>query len=251
MKALIIDDAEKARIALKSDLKIYCPQVQVIGEAEGIVAGLELIDQTRPSLLFLDIRMADGTGFDLLENLKENDKAALHVIFTTAYNEYAIKAFKFSAVDYLLKPIDPEELQQAVNRIKPASQALSEQAGQLNFLLDSLKDMKAEHKKIALSSAEKVQIVGLTEIIRCESDRNYTLFFLTENRQILVTKTMKEYEEMLEEYGFLRVHHSHLIHLKHLKEFVKTEGGYAVMSDKSHVPVSVRKKEQLFRILGI
>lgn len=250
MRAVIIDDTEKARIALRSDLRTYCTQVEIVGEADGIVSGMQLILEKRPTLLFLDIRMADGTGFDLLENLKESDRAGLNVIFTTAYNEYAIKAFKFSAIDYLLKPIDADELIQAVNRIKQQP-VLQDNTSQLSFLLESFKDMKAVHKKIALSSADKVQIVAVSDIIRCESDRNYTLFVLTENRQILVTKTMKEYDEMLEEYGFLRVHHSHMINLKHLKEFVKMDGGYAVMSDKSQVPVSVRKKEQLFRVLGI
>ena len=251
MKAVLIDDAEKARIALRSDLKSHCPQVAIVGEADGVVSGLELIERTKPHLVFLDIRMVDGTGFDLLENLKGFVRSQLHVIFTTAYNEYAIKAFKFSAVDYLLKPIDPDELKQAVDKINLQKEAVPEQNGQLAFLLNALKDLKQTQKRIALSSAEKVQIVDLTDIIRCESDRNYTLFFLSENRKILVTKTLKEYEELLEEYGFLRVHHSHMINLKQLKEFVKTDGGYAVMNDASQVPVSVRKREQLFRVLGV
>jgi two-component system LytT family response regulator len=251
MKAVIIDDAEKARIALRSDLKTYCPGVEVIGEGEGVVTGLDLILRLKPALVFLDIRMSDGTGFDLLEQIKAQKTGNFKVIFTTAYNEYAIKAFKFSAIDYLLKPIDAEELKQAVDRITDQERTSVPSPDRLDFLLDSFKDIQASTKKIALASTDKIQIVSLADIIRCESQRNYTLFLLTGNRSILVTKTLKDYDDMLEEYGFLRVHHSHLINLKHMKEFVKTEGGFVLMSDASQVPVSVRKKEQLLKLLGL
>lgn len=247
MKAVIIDDTDMARSALRSDLKTYCPQVRVIGEADGVAKGIELLANVKPDLVFLDIRMADGTGFDLLEKLSKKDKTDLKIIFTTAYNEYAIKAFKFSATDYLLKPVDPDELVLAVNRCAVKTIANPP----LDFLIDSFKDLQSGSKRIALSSNDKIQIVTLAEIISCESQRNYTLFFLTENRQVLVTKTLKEYEDLLTSFSFQRVHHSHLINLKHLKEFVKTDGGYAVMSDKSQIPVSVRKRDDLMRALGV
>ncbi len=247
IKAVIIDDTDMARSALRSDLKTYCPQVSVVGEADGVASGLELLTNHKPDLVFLDIRMADGTGFDLLEKLDEKAKNSFKIIFTTAYNEYAIKAFKFSATDYLLKPVDPDELVLAVNKCETKAAS----AAPIDFLLDSFKDLQASSKRIALSSTDKIQIVALSEIISCESQRNYTLFFLTENRQILVTKTLKEYEDLLVPLNFQRVHHSHLINLKHLKEFVKIDGGYVIMSDKSQVPVSVRKRDDLLKALGV
>ncbi len=247
MKTIIIDDSEMARVALKSDIQIYCPQLTIIGEAESVFSGLELILKLKPELVFLDIRMADGTGFDILEQLKIRDRLNFKTIFTTAYNEYAIKAFKFSAIDYLLKPIDADDLKEAVNKCVDKTN----NSQSINMLMDSFKDIQTTQKRIALSSADKIQIVAIQEIISCESQRNYTLFYLTENRQILVTKPLKDYEDLLTEYSFIRVHHSHLINIKHLKEFVKIDGGYAIMSDKSQIPVSVRKRDDLLKALGV
>ncbi len=250
IKALIIDDVEKARIALRSDLKNYCPNVEVIGEAEGVESGVQLIRQTNPDVIFLDIRMSDGSGFDLIAKLRQQGEIRFQIIFTTAYDEYAIKAFKFSATDYLLKPVDHEDLIQAVQKIKKDSgqNFLREH---MEVLMESMKGIKTSNKRIALNSMDKVQVVNVDDIIQCESQKNYTLFYLTNKRQVLVTRTLKEFEDMLEEDNFLRVHHSHLINVKHLREYVKTDGGYAVMSDGSQVPVSVRKKEQLLSLLGL
>lgn len=250
IKAILIDDAEKARAALRSDIQNYCPDVFIAGEADGVAAGIEAIKTHAPDLVFLDIRMNDGTGFDLLERLEKENKFTFKVIFTTAYNEYAIKAFRFSALDYLLKPVDPEELVMALNKIKKG--ATTNVLGEhLNLLMENLKGLQASEKRIALNSLEKVQIVNVSEIIHCESQKNYTIFYLLNKQQVLVTKTLKEYEELLGEYNFLRVHHSHLINLKQLKEYVKMDGGYAVMCDGSQVPVSVRKKDQLLKMLGL
>ena len=250
IKAVIIDDVEKARIALKSDIKTYCPKVAVAGEADGVESGIKLIRKTSPEVIFLDIKMADGSGFDLIEKMKKDGEVSFQVIFTTAYDEFAIKAFKFSAVDYLLKPVDPDDLVQAVSRIRKenTSDILKEN---LTVLLENMKGLQSSGKRISLNSMDKVQIVNVSDIIQCESQRNYTLFYLVNNKQILVTRTLKEFEDILEADDFLRVHHSHLINLKHLKEYVKTDGGYAVMSDGSQVPVSVRKREQLMKILGV
>lgn len=250
IKALIIDDVEKARSALKSDIKTYCPNVQVIGEADGVESGLELIKNTTPDVLFLDIRMSDGSGFDLITKLRQQGPIPFQIIFTTAYDEYAIKAFKFSATDYLLKPVDHEDLIQAVQKIKnpDVQHTLKEN---MELLLESMKGLKTSNKRIALNSTDKVQVVNVDDIIQCESQKNYTLFYLTNKKQVLVTRTLKEFEDMLEADNFLRVHHSHLINVKHLKEYVKTDGGYAVMSDGSQVPVSVRKKEHLLSLLGL
>jgi two-component system LytT family response regulator len=152
-------------------------------------------------------------------------------------------------VDYLLKPVDHDELIGAVEKVR--TELKERKTDQMELLLENLRNIQVSEKRIALNSADKVQIISIADIIRCESQRNYTIFYLSSHKQILVTKTLKEYDEMLEEYGFVRVHHSHLINMKHLKEFVKTEGGYALMSDNSQIPVSVRKKEQLMKILGL
>jgi len=250
IKAFIIDDVEKARSALKSDIKTYCPNVQVIGEADGVESGLQLIQHTTPDVIFLDIRMSDGSGFDLIAKLRQQGAIPFQIIFTTAYDEYAIKAFKFSATDYLLKPVDHEDLIQAVQKIKVADPQSSLKEN-IELLLESMKGIKTSNKRIALNSVDKVQVVNVDDIIQCESQKNYTLFYLTNKKQVLVTRTLKEFEDMLEGDNFLRVHHSHLINVKHLKEYVKTDGGYAVMSDGSQVPVSVRKKEQLLSLLGL
>ena len=250
IKALIIDDVEKARSALKSDIKTYCPTVQVIGEADGVESGLQLIKNTKPDVIFLDIRMSDGSGFDLIAKLRQQSPINIQIIFTTAYDEYAIKAFKFSATDYLLKPVDHEDLIQAVQKLKTDT-VQSSLTENMELLLESMKGMKTSNKRIALNSIDKVQVVNVDDIIQCESQKNYTLFYLINKKQVLVTRTLKEFEDMLEGDNFLRVHHSHLINIKHLKEFVKIDGGYAVMSDGSQVPVSVRKKEQLLSLLGL
>lgn len=250
IKALIIDDVEKARSALKSDIKTYCPTVQVIGEADGVESGLQLIKASVPDVIFLDIRMGVGSGFDLIAKLRQQGDIPFQIIFTTAYDEYAIKAFKFSATDYLLKPVDHEDLIQAVQKIKidTVQSSLKEN---MELLLESMKGIKTSNKRIALNSIDRVQVVNVDDIIQCESQKNYTLFYLTNKKQVLVTRTLKEFEDMLEGDNFLRVHHSHLINVKHLKEYVKIDGGYAVMSDNSQVPVSVRKKEQLLSLLGL
>ena len=250
IKAIIIDDVEKARSALKSDIKTYCPTVQVIGEADGVETGLQLIKNTSPDVIFLDIRMSDGSGFDLIAKLRQQGSIPFQIIFTTAYDEYAIKAFKFSAIDYLLKPVDHEDLIQAVQKIK-TTDVQSSLKENMELLLESMKSIKTSNKRIALNSIDKIQVVNVDDIIQCESQKNYTLFYLTNKKQVLVTRTLKEFEDMLEGDNFLRVHHSHLINVKHLKEYVKTDGGYAMMSDGSQVPVSVRKKEHLLSLLGL
>ena len=248
IRAVIIDDIEKARVALRSDIQNYCPDVKVVGEAEGVESGLELIENFSPEVVFLDIKMGDGSGFDLIEKIKSKGDINFKIIFTTAFNEFAIKAIRFSAIDYLLKPIDPQDLTLAIEKVKSSLKSTGLKDG-LQVLIENIKSSQGP-KRIALNSSDKIQIVTVDEIIRCESQRNYTLFYLSNHKQILVTKTLKEFDEMLEEHGFLRVHHSHLVNLKYLKEYIKTES-YAVMSDDSHVPVSVRKKDQLLKYFGL
>jgi two-component system LytT family response regulator len=246
LRAVIIDDIEAARHALAADVSACDPDVVVIGEASGVATGVALIERLRPDLVFLDIQLDDGSGFDLLGRLGRHD---FKVIFTTASDAFGIQAIKFSALDYLLKPIDQDELGAAVRKAKaaPAPAAASDGIG---IILESLKTMRGRPKRIALNTADRVHIVNVHDIVRCESDRNYTLFHLTGRREILVTRTLKEFDEMLEGSGFFRTHHSHLVNIDFVKEYVKGDGGYIVMTDGAAVPVSVRKKDSLMKALG-
>ncbi len=243
IKAIIIDDISQAVDLLKSDLKNYCPDVEVIGDAPSVVAGTKLLKQLSPDVVFLDIELQDGTGFDILEILGE---IKFKIIFTTASDEHAIKAFRFSAIDYLLKPINPDELIQAVSKIKESKPDSKES---IDLLLDTVKE-RTGPRKLALHTLDKIQVTEIDDIIRCESSGNYTTFFFTDKQKLLVTKTLKEFEKMLDEFGFIRVHQSHLINVNHIKEYVKTEGGYIVMKDGSNVSVSIRKKPILVKLLN-
>ncbi|UKN00492.1 LytTR family DNA-binding domain-containing protein [Paracrocinitomix mangrovi] len=238
IKAVIIDDIPEAITVLKSDLENYCVNIEVVGSAEGVVSGAKLIKEVQPDLVFLDIQMQDGSGFDLLEILPEKN---FKLIFTTASDEYAVKAFKFSAVDYLLKPIDPDELMDAVSKIENQNQAADR--------IDLLKENFNQPKRIALNTLEKIHIVNVNEILRCESNINYTMFYFTDDTKLLVTKTLKEFDKLLGDHGFIRVHQSHLINTAFIKEFIKSDG-YIIMKDGTKVPVSTRKKQVLMDMIA-
>jgi two-component system LytT family response regulator len=243
IKAIIIDDIEQARITLKKDLQVYTPDIEVIGEADGVVEGAKLLKSIKPDILFLDIQMQDGSGFDLLDILKD---IPFKIIFITASDAHAIKAFRYAAIDYLLKPVDPDELIAAVNKFR--NQKLNENE-KYKLLNESLKNTRKPHDRLALHTQDKIHIVDINEIIRCESNVNYTEFFFQNGKKLLVTKTLKEFEDLLGDQGFFRVHQSHLINTKYIKEFVKTEGGYLLMNDGSNVPVSTRKRAEVIRML--
>jgi two-component system LytT family response regulator len=247
IRSVIVDDFVEAVNSLKADLTQWCPEVSLIGTANSVKEGIQLIQQTKPQLVFLDIQLGDGEGFDILNELQDPD---IQVIFTTGIDNQGIRAIKYSALDYLLKPVDPDELIEAVKKArgKELQQSLSDN---LKLLRDYLSSGSPAPKRLALNSADRVHVIQTNEIVRCESERNYTTFFLSTGKQIVVTRTLKEYEELLEPIGFVRVHHSHLINIEFLKEFIKQDGGYVLMKDGSNVPVSVRKKEDLLRILGL
>ena len=186
--------------------------------------------------------MQDGSGFDLLEIIKD---ASIKVIFVTAYDAYAIKALRYSAVDYLLKPIDPDELKAAVEKL--ASRKINE--GQsLELLAENIKGKNKPHDKLALHTQEKIHVVNISDILRCESNVNYTEFFFSNNKKMLVTKTLKDFEEILSDHGFFRVHQSHLVNTKYIKEFVKSEDAL-IMHDGTSVPVSTRKRAEVMKML--
>jgi len=230
IKTLLIDDMPLALANLKADLEEFS-EIEILGEANGVMDAAKQIKKLKPQLLFLDIHMGDGDGFDLLDIINDDD---LKVIFTTASKDHAIQAFQFNAIDYLLKPIDPTRLRQAIDKAKT-----------------SLKKPKQESKQpgtIALNTQEEIRLVPISEIVRLEAMSNYTNFHLIDGKKILVTKTMKEFEKILPD-SFLRVHQSHLVNRDLIKAYIKSEGGYLKMKDGSDVSVSVRKKAQVMELL--
>ena len=243
VSAVIIDDIEKARSSLKRELEDYCPEVAVIGEADSVVSGLKLLKKKSPDVVFLDIHLTDGSGFDILELQGNLD---FNVIFTTSSDAHAIRAFKFSAVDYLLKPIDPDELVVAVEKISNGGSKDTS----INLLKDNLR--KGPLERVALHTLDKIQICRIDEIVRCEAQVNYCNFVFVDGTQLLVTKTLKHFDKLLSDSGFLRVHQSHLINLKHIKEYVKSDGGYVVMDNGDLVTISSRKRHEVIsRLSGL
>ncbi|MBU2650100.1 MAG: LytTR family DNA-binding domain-containing protein [Bacteroidetes bacterium] len=246
IRAIIIEDEKKSRETLRGLLNRFCRNVEVVAEADGFKSGLDAIRSNKTDMLFLDIQMPDGSGFRLLEHIEKID---FEIVFTTAFDHYAIKAIKYSALDYLLKPIDPDELVNAVKKVE-----LKKSGNQINknirVLLDNIHAAESETQKIVLSTADKIHIVEVSKIIRCESDNYYTLFFLNDGKKILVSKTLKENEELLSSHNFIRPHKSHLINIRYIKSFVRDEGGYIMMEDGSQVPVSRRKREKILEIIA-
>jgi two-component system LytT family response regulator len=244
IKAIIVDDEPYSCESLATLLEQYCPAVKTAAICHSGEEGLAAIEANPPQILFLDIEMPKMNGFEMLERIPVVN---FEIIFTTSYDQYAIKAIRFSALDYLLKPIDREDLQKAVQKViqrlnYPAPQ-------QLEILLHKLQHSASSIQKIALPTMEGLQMVAVSSIISCASDSNYTSLMLKNKQKVVVSKTLKEIEEMLEEYSFLRVHHSFLVNLNEVNKYVKGEGGYLIMSDDSTVDVSRSKKEMLLKKL--
>jgi two-component system LytT family response regulator len=240
LSLVIIDDEPHARSTIRDILALGEKKINILGEAGDVRSARELILQKKPDLVLLDINLPDGTGFDLL---KKFDTIDFRIIFITAHEEYAVRAFRFSALDYILKPIAASALLQAVEK---AGEVIKNEKTEEKFkaFLANLEKIN----KIVLRTAESIHIINLENIIRCESDVNYTIFYLTGGEKLLVSNTLKEYDEMLGPSGFFRTHQSHLVNLDHILRYDKAEGGHLILDDGSWVPVSLRKKEQLFRI---
>jgi two-component system LytT family response regulator len=246
IRAVVIDDEPMAREALLALIERYSPEVEIIGTAGDIEAAVNIIRKGRPELIFLDVQLMDGTGFDVLNRL---DNDSYKIVFVTAFEEYAITAFKFSAMDYLLKPVNPDELVKAVGKVQDSLDRES-MTRRLEVLFENISSQARENRKIALRTATSMHIVNLSEIIRCQSEKNYTQFFLNGGDVITVSKTLKEFEEMLSPFGFVRVHQSHLVNLDHVRRYDKSDGGSLILSDDSQVPVSMRKKDDLMKTIG-
>lgn len=245
MKILIVDDEVKARETLKSMIKLAYGVAHELHGADGVSSAMEQIQKVTPELLLLDIRLKDGSGFDLLQKIKVQK---IPVIFTTAYNEYAIKAFKFSAVNYLLKPIDLDDLIQAINQVV---QRFDQQQFQLRMdnLIEHL-DKSNPARKITLKTTESIHVVSLDQIIFCEADGAYTIFYLTDSRKLLVSKSIGEYETLINSKDFLRTHQSFLVNMNHVIRFDKGLQPVLLTLHDYVVPVSSRKKEQVLHFLN-
>lgn len=246
LKAVIVDDEIRSREFLRSLVEEFCSDINVAGLAASVDEAVKVIRSQKPDLVFLDIELQTGTGFDVLQQFNE---PGFHVIFTTAYDHYAIKAIKFSAVDYLLKPIDVEELEKAVDKAKEkAENKTGKQA--VEMLLQNLRKPQSSDFSITLATSEGLEFVPLQNIIRLEASGPYTHFFLKEGKKIMVSKNLKEYETMLGDHQFFRVHNSHIINIKEVKRMIKTDGGYAVMNDDSMIAISPKKKDEFMVQIG-
>jgi two-component system LytT family response regulator len=246
LTAVIVEDEKKSRETLIGLLNLYCKNVKIVAEADSVRTGIDAIEKHDPDILFLDIQMPDGSGFRLLESV---GKINFDVIFTTAYDQFAIKAIKFSALDYLLKPIFPDDLVEAVKKAEQKRESTVSKEG-IKVLLENIRRPETDSPKIVLSTSEKINVVKVRDILRCESDNYYTMYYFTDGKRLLVSKTLKENEELLSGYNFIRPHKSHLVNTIYIKSFNKQDGGYIVMTDGSTIPVSRRKKEKIIEIIN-
>ena len=244
INAIIIDDERKNRELLQLLLIEHCPHITILGMANSAANGYDLIHQFKPDLVFLDIEMPGENGFDLLKKFNHVD---FSVVFVTAYDKYAIKAFKFSAADYLLKPVDEEELIQAVDKVSKRKKS------ELNVITESTihnyKNMRNENNRLALSTLEGLIFVEIPEITRCKADGKYTWIFLNNKKEILATKNLGEFDDFLKEYNFIRIHHSHLVNPAFIKSYQNGRTGLITMNDGTELEVSQRKKEDFIKQL--
>ncbi|PLW93986.1 MAG: DNA-binding response regulator [Marinilabiliales bacterium] len=244
LRTIIIDDEAHVRESLADMLKRHCPNAKVVGQAEGVKSGLKAIQTHHPDLVLLDIKMKDGNGFDLLEQIENID---FKIIFITAYDQYAIKAFKFSALDYLLKPVESIDLKEAIDKADKISQ--QEVNTQLTTLANNLQTDDQSKKKIILKTFDNIHLVKVRDIVYVESDGRYSTIYLESGEHVIVSNTLKHYHEMLGDFGFYRVHKSYLINLEHIRRFEKAEGGYVILEGDAKVPVASRKREELLELL--
>ena len=238
IRSIIVDDELNSRESLRILVEEFCQGIQVNALCQDVSEAVVAIDKFDPDIVFLDIQLQRETGFDLLTRVKDG---RFEVIFTTAYSEYAIKAFKFSAIDYLLKPIDVEELKAAVQKVQ--KQFTDNVASRLQHLLQNLTTSSSDNYKIALPTAEGLTFVKVGDILYCEASSNYTEITVTDNKKHIVSRTLKEYEDLLGDQNFYRIHHSTLINLNQIKKYVRGDGGYVIMNNDKALDVSKRKKD--------
>ena len=245
LRAVVIDDIDIIRKNNIDIIKSACPEISIVGQADSVESGVKLIGQLAPDIVFLDVEMPDGTGFDLIQRLKP---IKFKVIFITGYEDFAIRAFRFSAIDYLLKPLDRNDLVEAV---KKAEESLGKEVFEvkLNNLFSNLERPK-NLQKLILKTADRIYSVNIQDIVNCESDKNYTTFNFINAPQLIVSTNLKEYETLLTPFNFFRSHQSHLINMAYFDHFIRTDGGNkVVMKNKLTIPLSVRKKEEFMVLL--
>lgn len=243
LRTIIVDDEVHIRDTLKKLIGQFCPNVLIIGEADCVESGIEIIRQNSPDLVLLDVQLKDRTSFDILRAFEH---ITFKIIFITAYEQYALQAFRFSAIDYLLKPVIIAELKDAIQ--KAEQMLFSNFSLQMKALEENLKSVVGQKHRIILKSSESIHLVDQDEIIFCQSDDCYTWIYTLKGDRILVSKTLKDYEDMLIDCGFYRVHKSYLVNLVHVVRFDKQDGGYVVLSNEHKVPVASRKKEELMAV---
>lgn len=243
--AVIVDDELNARKALENMLTLYCPDIQLVGLAEDVASAHKLLKEKEPDLVFLDVRMPDGTGFDLLKKFR---KINFKIIFVTAYDQYALHAIKLSAVDYLLKPVNPRELRTAVDKAVRQVETEEQLIKNLEVLEGNI-DPNQKYKKIILNSSNQMYVIRLNQIIRLESDENYTIVHIEPDKKIMVSRTMKEFEELLALSGFCRTHNSHMINMEMVDHYDKGGSGQVVLINGEKVPLSSRRKDFFMKAL--
>lgn len=245
MYALIVDDEIRARETIRQIIQLFCPQITDIAEADSVQTAIQSIMQRKPDILLLDIRLGAGSGFDVL---RQCQTANLNVIFVTAYDEYAVKAFKVSAIDYLLKPIDPDDFIEAIEKAhqKVIKETLSER---IDLFLHNISHKETPISKITLNTAENFYIVSIDTIVYCQADKNYTTFHVTNQAPIVVSKNLREYEELLPSIHFIRPHQSYLVNLQHVIRYEKGDKNHLVTTNNWTVPIALRRKDQVVQAL--
>lgn len=246
IKAIIVDDEQHCIDALQTMLQKKCPEVTVLGGVNSVKEARDMIIELQPDVVFLDVEMPHQNGFELL---KLFDKITFDVIFTTAYEQYALKAIKFNALDYLLKPFSVKELQDAISKCvsRRNGQQGEQSTSPIEVFLQNMKTLHQTHKKIALPTINGLVFMPVQNIVRCESTGNYTRIFFTDKKNLMVSRPLKEFEELLTDVDFFRVHNSHLINLQQMQSYIQGEGGFALMSDGTQVEISRRRKADFLK----
>lgn len=242
IQAVLVDDEDNSLEALGILLEKYCPDVQVIGTAQSVAAAIKTIDDLKPELVFLDIALPDGQGFEVLDEVSHTQ---FEVVFTTAYDQYALTAFEFSALDYILKPINVDKLKQSVARYQEIK-GEKDISPKVSVFKDSLKNI---NERIILSSMDGFEVYKIADIIRCEANGSYTTFFIKGGIKVVTSKTLNNFEKLLSDKPFARVHSKHLVNLEYIKKYISGRGGYVVFEDGSQVDVSERKKKEFIRLM--
>jgi two-component system, LytTR family, response regulator len=245
ISTVLVDDEKDSIRVLQKLLESYCPQVEVVGTAEGVETALAVIQATRPDLLFLDIEMTQGNAFDLLKQLRP---LTFQVIFVPAFDNYAIRAFKYSAVDYLLKPVDIDELVSAVERVAERSQQRTI-IDQMQAFLDNMGNFQLAQQKMAVPTIDGLIFINLKEVVRLEATSSYTQIILENREVIMATRTIKDYEDILPGTLFCRIHNSHIINLQKIEKYHKGRGGYVVLEDGSEIEVASRRRQEFLQRL--